>query len=1180
MRLRPPARPGSLRSGIPLRRLLPALLVPALLLGSAVPAAAGDPPLPDRLDRVVTAPLAERDTADVFVMLKEKADLSGGRRLRGHAEKAEYGFRTLRATAERSQKGLRSFLRESGAAFTPYWLVNSVLVRGADPGLVRRLAERPDVARVRPAGTVSLPEPVATAEAVARAAAGVEWGVDRVGAPRVWSELGTRGEGIVVATIDSGVQYDHPALAAQYRGRKADGTYDHNYNWFDPTLVCGAPSVTPCDNNGHGTHTMGTIVGAGGIGVAPGATWISAKGCATSSCSDTALLAAGQWMLAPTDLRGQNPRPDLAPHLVSNSWGGDAGDPFYQEIVNAWVDSGIFPLFAAGNEGPECGTAHSPGDYENTYAVGAFGANGTIAAFSSRGDPEGTWTKPNITAPGDAVRSSVPGGDYKVMSGTSMATPHVAGAVALLWSAAPALRGDVAATRRMLDETAVDVTDYSCGGSSADNRVWGQGKLDAFAAVTFAPRGTTGTLTGTVRDGTGSPVPNPTVTLTTSGVKRTTQGDAGGAFSLKLPPGSYAFSVWAFGFAPATGTGTVSAGATTTRDLTLSAVPRYDVYGEVHQTGGEPLPGAVVSIDGAPYTPVTTESDGTFAMFGVPIGTWRINVKGARCGGSTTVTLEVDGDEILPIDTPLRKDDFGNKCDVIPQLSWQPGSTALALTGDDAGLAVTLPFTFPLYGKPYTKAWISTNGFINFQRLSTFSFNGPIPSGGLPNAAIYAFWDDLLVDSSAQVLTTTLGTAPNRRYVVEWRNVSLVAQPTARLTFSAELHENGQILFQYKSLSSGLMPRGSSATVGIENGTGMIGFDYSVNEPVLRSGMGIRFYGSGVVQGIVRDSTGAPVKDVEVSLVRSAEAVVDTVTDASGVYRLYAPTGGYVLTVSEPEWAYWRKDVAIAEEGQVINADITLYPARGTVTGTVRDSSGKPLPGATVAVMDTGVPVATTGADGSYRLTEVRGGTQWIQVFTRACEVLAQKRLTVNGDIVVDLTEGMPIDHSGWACTRKPKAWVEGTDVVAVNATTSAMVPLPFAFPLSGDTFTSVGVTGPGLLLFYDLMSGKWSWAAPYNHQLRYDGRSSVRTATAGQSFVVEWRDLLVGTSDLRVTFEAVLYPDGRILYQYRDLPDDPEVRNGETAVGVSNAYGPDILLIRGPLDPETAFDIRPAPHT
>ena len=136
---------------------------------------------------------------------------------------------------------------------------------------------------------------------------------------------------MTVASIDTGVDYSHPALAGKYRGRHADGSVDNDYNWFDPSHVCS--TAAPCDNVGHGTHTMGTMVGgqipdgADQIGVAPGATWIAAKGCASSSCSRAALLAAGQWIVAPTDLSGRNPRPDLAPDVVNNSWGSGALDP-------------------------------------------------------------------------------------------------------------------------------------------------------------------------------------------------------------------------------------------------------------------------------------------------------------------------------------------------------------------------------------------------------------------------------------------------------------------------------------------------------------------------------------------------------------------------------------------------------------------------------------------------------------------------------------------------------------------------------------------------------------------------------------------------------------------------------------------------------------------------------------
>jgi subtilisin family serine protease len=313
----------------------------------------------------------------------------------------------------------------------------------------------------------------------------------------------------VVANIDTGVQYDHTALVNQYRGNLGGGSYDHNYNWYDPSNICGYPSLIPCDNMGHGSHTMGTMVGDDGagnqIGVAPGARWIAAKGCETDYCSDFALLASAQWVLAPTDLSGGNPRPDLRPNVVNNSWGGGGGNPWYQEMVQAWVASGIFPAFSNGNMGPGCGSSGSPGDYPESYSAGAFDINDTIAWFSSRGPSAFGGIKPNLAAPGVDVRSSVPYNDYGYNSGTSMASPHVAGTVALMWSAAPALLGDIPSTRDLLDQTAIDTPDASCepypGADYGDNNnVWGEGKLDAFVAVSQSPMGPAGSLQGTVID--------------------------------------------------------------------------------------------------------------------------------------------------------------------------------------------------------------------------------------------------------------------------------------------------------------------------------------------------------------------------------------------------------------------------------------------------------------------------------------------------------------------------------------------------------------------------------------------------------------------------------------------------------------------------------------------------------
>lgn len=177
-------------------------------------------------------------------------------------------------------------LAKAGADYKPYWIVNAIWANG-DGALVNELSALPEVRRIAADRSIALPEPIPAPEESQVNA--VEWNIDRINAPAVWSTFGDTGEGIVVANIDSGVQFDQPALAGQYRGNLWGGNFDQNYNWFDPSNICGNPSMEPCDNNGHGTHTMGTIVGDDGganqIGVAPGARFIMAKGCETNSCS-------------------------------------------------------------------------------------------------------------------------------------------------------------------------------------------------------------------------------------------------------------------------------------------------------------------------------------------------------------------------------------------------------------------------------------------------------------------------------------------------------------------------------------------------------------------------------------------------------------------------------------------------------------------------------------------------------------------------------------------------------------------------------------------------------------------------------------------------------------------------------------------------------------------------------
>jgi hypothetical protein len=194
---------------------------------------------------------------------------------------------------------------------------------------------------------------------------------------------------------------------------------------------------------------------------------------------------------------------------------------------------------------------------------------------------------------------------------------------------------------------------------------------------------------------------------------------------------------------------------------------------------------------------------------------------------------------------PPCSDSFGYTCTAGPT-TWTPADqTVLALTGDDAFQQVSLPFGIKFYGTTYTTAWVDTNGLLTFEQLTSSAWNhGAIPSGPAANkadAAIYPFWDDLVVDSSASVRTAVTGTAPNRRFVVEWRNVKFFADSSLRVSFEIIFAENGPITFAYTGVGTAALERGGEATVGIENAAGTVALQYSLNQPNLRDGEGVTF---------------------------------------------------------------------------------------------------------------------------------------------------------------------------------------------------------------------------------------------------------------------------------------------------------------------------------------------------
>lgn len=172
------------------------------------------------------------------------------------------------------------------------------------------------------------------------------------------------------------MRYTHRALVNNWR---------REYGWLNPGCTSIFCRSTPSDGNGHGTHTIGTIVGTGGIGVAPEAQWIACMGCTSLGCSASSLNTCGQWVQCPTDYRGRNRNCDMAPDIVSNSWGGGQGQDWYDPIIESWQAAGIVPVFSMGNSGPECGTANSPGDRPGVISVGSTEQDDTISSFSSLG---------------------------------------------------------------------------------------------------------------------------------------------------------------------------------------------------------------------------------------------------------------------------------------------------------------------------------------------------------------------------------------------------------------------------------------------------------------------------------------------------------------------------------------------------------------------------------------------------------------------------------------------------------------------------------------------------------------------------------------------------------------------------------------------------------------------------
>ncbi|MBX2987347.1 MAG: S8 family serine peptidase [Bdellovibrionaceae bacterium] len=424
------------------------------------------PDIDPSLARILNSPQESNRSMTVIVTYKNPPQRREQFSSRGAYQRGL--MRTADLSQAQSLKLLQNQRREARIVYKRFWLGNSMAVT-APASVIRQLVQDEQIASVRPNRIYRLVRP---AQEAPPSAEKFTYGLTKIRLPELQQKTqGTLdGRGVRVGILDTGIDASHPDL----KGRTI----------LFKDFISGR--TTPYDDNNHGTHVAGTIAGGNhsgtAIGVAPGAQLIVGKiFSASGSANEDDILSAMQWMADPDG----NPDTNDAPRLVSNSWGGGraSGDPANEpncKAVDAWVKLGILPVFAAGNEGPSAKTVGLPAACPLALAVGATDENDNIARFSSRGPvvwSNITLIKPEISAPGARVLSSVPGGDYKSYSGTSMATPHVAGLAALMFQANPQARSETIAQKLMQG-----ATDLGPAGQDNDS---GWGRIDAMNSLQF-----------------------------------------------------------------------------------------------------------------------------------------------------------------------------------------------------------------------------------------------------------------------------------------------------------------------------------------------------------------------------------------------------------------------------------------------------------------------------------------------------------------------------------------------------------------------------------------------------------------------------------------------------------------------------------------------------------------------
>lgn len=837
----------------------------------------------------------QNDYIKILVLLRSQVDLATlDQQLYSQKstlqQRAYQVITALKQNAENTQASLKSYLdekSESAAVFTyqAFWISNMFVVE-AKPQIINELMTRLDVAEMDLDAFLELDRPE-TVENYIEGTESVEPGVKIINAHLLWAQ-GITGQGRLVMDIDTGVFPSHPALNFKWRGNHVP-SYQA---WFDPV---GGTTV-PSDCDGHGSHTMGTMVGyspttGDTVGVAPDAEWIAAKTICTSPHTSNS-VAAFQWAIDPD---GNPLTISDMPDVISNSW----YDPdvtnecsgIYKTTLDAVEAAGIAVVFSAGNNGPGTSTITKPKNINTndvnvmcTAAIdGALyigGNTNPIASFSSRGPSlcGGTGSlliKPEVSAPGVNVRSSGSATGYTVLSGTSMASPHVAGAVALLKQFAPNLTGKQ--ILEALYNTAIDL------GAAGEDNNYGRGLIDVYAA--FLSLGTADstapdpvvdlsagdptskslTLQWTVpydssmNGVTGfdirfstSPINDSTTFYNATQLPFTTIPDTAGGMESYLVEGLSFATPYYFSIKAKDVWGNWSPLSNSATGTTLAA-PQISVTPSSLHHILNPMDVVVdtITVSNISANPSTLDFSVTLENNTFPEGviSARYIARHNELSDLPEYSLKNYSQEIngVSFDGNGGPDLFGYKWKDSnepngPQYVWtditaNPNAVAVTFANGDLDdgytNAIPLGFNVKFYGTEYSNVYLSTNGFLSFTALSNATYsNEQIPGVAVPNSMVAMFWDDL--DGRTQGTVHRLQDG-NKFYIqfTNWQKYS----GTGSLTFQVVIHQNGKIVVYYNNMNATL----NSATVGIENAAGNDGLQVAYNANYVANNLALEF---------------------------------------------------------------------------------------------------------------------------------------------------------------------------------------------------------------------------------------------------------------------------------------------------------------------------------------------------